>query len=161
VFLGVRLGFTYLVRPYLLAPQHRSVPLGSVVQGFGSTNGGPTTLFAGAPNLPNAWVYSARIVDNNGHALTSQIANNACPVLAQPLPAPPAGAGQRGAVPSPVNGLDALQACVTKLSSTYHGVLTYQPASRYWIFQRYETGIFAAAAAALAALCFYWVRRRA
>ena len=56
---------------------------------------------------------------------------------------------------------DALQTCVTKLSATYHGVVTYQPASRYWLFQCYETGIFLAAALALAGLCFYWLRRRA
>ena len=61
----------------------------------------------------------------------------------------------------PGNGQpDPLPACVTKLSSTYHGLVTYQPASRYWIFQWYETGIFLVAALALAALCFYWIRRR-
>jgi hypothetical protein len=39
--------------------------------------------------------------------------------------------------------------------------VTYQPASRYWLFQSYETGIFLAAALALLGLCVYWLRRRA
>jgi hypothetical protein len=39
-------------------------------------------------------------------------------------------------------------------------VLTYQPASRYWAFQWYETAIFLALALALAGFSFWWVRRR-
>jgi hypothetical protein len=34
------------------------------------------------------------------------------------------------------------------------------PASRYWAFQWYETGIFLAAALAVAGLGTWWVRRR-
>jgi hypothetical protein len=56
---------------------------------------------------------------------------------------------------------NALQTCVTKLSSTYHGLVTYQPANRCWLFQSYETAIFLAAAALLGWLCFYLIRRRA
>ncbi len=55
---------------------------------------------------------------------------------------------------------DALHQCVTKLSVTYHQVVTYQPASRYWLFQSYELAIYLTAALALAGLCFWWVRRR-
>jgi len=38
--------------------------------------------------------------------------------------------------------------------------VTFQPASRFWAFQWYETGVFVLAAVALAALCVWWVRRR-
>ena len=38
--------------------------------------------------------------------------------------------------------------------------LTYQPASHFWPLQFTETGIFVAAALLLAALCFWWTRRR-
>lgn len=160
VFLGVRIGFTYLVRPHLLPPAHRVEPLASVVHGFGTTNGGPSTLFAGAPDLPDAWIYSTRIVDGTGHSLTSQITTSACPVLAQPLGGQQIGSGDRVAGPAPAAAQDALQTCVAKLSSAYHGLVTYQPASRYWIFQIYETAIYLAAALALAGLCFLWIRRR-
>jgi MYXO-CTERM domain-containing protein len=36
--------------------------------------------------------------------------------------------------------------------------VTYQPASRYWTFQGYETAIFLALA--LAGICFWRIRRR-
>jgi hypothetical protein len=54
---------------------------------------------------------------------------------------------------------NALQTCVARLSANYHGVVTYQPASRYWLFQIYETGIFLAAALVLIAFCVYQLRR--
>jgi hypothetical protein len=159
VFLGVRLGFTYLVRPYLLSPTHLSTPLSTVVHGYGSTNGGAESLFAEAVNLPNAWVYSTRLVDSSGRALSPAQVSAACPDLARPLVAPPVSVGNGGRV-TITDSKDPLQACITKLSSTYHGVVTYQPANRYWTFQILETAIFLAAALALAGLCFYWIRRR-
>ena len=38
--------------------------------------------------------------------------------------------------------------------------ITYQPASRYWAFQWYETAIFLALALALAGFCAGWIRHR-
>ncbi len=46
--------------------------------------------------------------------------------------------------------------CIAK----YHQVLSYQPASRYWAFQSYETAIFACLAIILIGLCFRWIRTR-
>jgi hypothetical protein len=37
--------------------------------------------------------------------------------------------------------------------------VTYQPASRYWLLQWYETAIYLALALALAGFCFWWIRR--
>jgi hypothetical protein len=37
-------------------------------------------------------------------------------------------------------------------------LISYQAASRFWAFQRYEAGIFPALA--LAGFCFWWIRRR-
>jgi hypothetical protein len=156
VFLAVRLGFTYLVRQHLMSPVHKSESLDAIVHGFGSSNGGPQSLFASA-DLPGAWVYSTRIVDAGGHQLPASVVASTCPDLA----GPPAGLTNGGPGPAPTQVQSALQDCVTKLSGTYHGVVAYQPASRYWIFQWLETGIFVVAAIALAAFCFYWIRRRA
>ena len=157
VFLGVRLAFTYFVRQHLVAPRHLTEPLSAVTQGFGNSNGGPDSLFLGASNLPDAWVYSTRGVDAGGHALTPSVVSSACPDIGQPLAGPPLGGDQR--VQASATARDALQTCVTKLSATYHGVVTYQPASRYWLFQGLETAIFLAAALLLAGLCFHWLRR--
>jgi hypothetical protein len=38
--------------------------------------------------------------------------------------------------------------------------ISYQPASRYWAFQWYETAIFLALALALAGFCVWWIRHR-
>jgi hypothetical protein len=142
VFLAVRLAFTYLIRPHLLSPVRLTQPLGSVVQGFGQDNNGPLRLFAGV-NRPNSWIYSTHIVDHSGHRLPTHLVARTCPGLRRPS-----------------SGGSELQVCVAKLSSTYHGVVTYLPASRYWSLQYYETGIFLAAALAITAFCFYWIRHR-
>ncbi len=140
-FVGVRIAFTSLVRPRLLPPEHLSRPLGTVVQGFAQNNNGPIKLFTGV-DIPNSWVYSTHIADYSGHALTGSIVTNSCPDLLRPF-----------------SGQAALQACAAKLGATYHGIVTYQPASRYWPLQWRETGSFFAAALVLAAVCFYRIRR--
>jgi hypothetical protein len=38
--------------------------------------------------------------------------------------------------------------------------VTYQPASRYWAVQWYETAIFLGLAVILAGICFWQIRRR-
>jgi hypothetical protein len=111
VFLGVRLAFTYLVRAHLMAPRHLTASLAAVTNGFGSTNGGPLNLFAGAPNLPNAWIYSTRIVDANGHELPSQVAASACPDLAAPPSGSVAGSGHAAPVHAPADAKRLADLC--------------------------------------------------
>ncbi len=133
------------------------------VEGFGQMNGGPFTLFAGTPNIPNAWIYSAQFVDKTGHQLSSAVLAAACPQLGGgPGPGEPGagGIGVHNAGPVPTGGRDALQQCVTKLGATYHEVVAFQPASRYWPFQWLELGIYLAAALVLVGACIWWVRRR-
>ena len=40
------------------------------------------------------------------------------------------------------------------------GRVALQPASRYWTFRSYETGIFLALALILTGVSFWWIRRR-
>lgn len=37
--------------------------------------------------------------------------------------------------------------------------MTYQPASRYWVFQWVETAVYLALALALAGFSFWWINR--
>jgi len=68
----------------------------------------------------------------------------------------PAGAIRGGGSPSA--GFDAaIQDCVNRLG--IRELVTYQPLSRYWALQWYETLLFAGLAVALAGLCFWRVRR--
>jgi hypothetical protein len=160
VFLGVRIAFTYLVRPHLLAPRHLVSSLDGANVGYGSTNGGPASLFPQNPNLPNAWIYSTRFVDGSGHGLSPHTVATACPGLGFPPGGPPAGSGGTVQIAAPPGAQDALRSCATKLSATYHQVTTYQPASRYWVFQWYETAIFLVAGLLLAAIVVWRIRRR-
>jgi hypothetical protein len=57
-------------------------------------------------------------------------------------------------------GSGTLQDCITKLSSTYHEVVMFQPASRYWSFQWLELAIYLSVALVLAGSCVWWVHHR-
>ena len=168
VFVAVRLAFVAALRPHLLAPAHLAQALDPNRTGIdkvflsrpGLSGQGPQIhLRTSIEHLPNAWTLSTHIVDGSGHAVTSQAVNSTCPGLVQALMPPPGGLAQGGGTP-PAGAMQAMQDCVAKVAQTYHVVVTYQPASRYWPLQWYETGIFVAAAVALVGLCFWLVRRR-
>ena len=90
-----------------------------------------------AANKPGAWILSNQSIDTAGHAFTG----------------PPTAACL-----SQTNSFQACQASVARLH--LRQLVTYQPASRFWALQWYETAIFLAAAVALAGICFWWVSRR-
>jgi hypothetical protein len=132
-FAAARVAVTYWVRPNLASPARESLPL-SAGSGPGFLYGGsqgtmnfnayiqssvPTpgvgqvVLTAPPGNVPNGWVYSTTAVDKAGHAPTSHYLFRACPVLKQlSKPQPPSAA--------------QLQACLTRLTSTFHTVVAYQ-----------------------------------
>jgi hypothetical protein len=53
----------------------------------------------------------------------------------------------------------AHEACVAKVAATYHGLTTYQPGSRYWEFQWYESTASLCAALVLGGFCLWLIRR--
>ena len=108
---------------------------------------GQVVLTAPRVSVPNGWVYSTTAVDKAGHAPTSHYLFQACPVLKQ-------FANPQTSSAAP------LQACITRLTSTFHTVLAYQPASRFWPFQWAEMGIFLAGALVLCGLTYWWLRRQ-
>ncbi|HEY7947146.1 MAG TPA: hypothetical protein VID75_05700 [Acidimicrobiales bacterium] len=165
-FVGARLAFTELLRPHLIAPVQRSLALTTDIAGlgFGSADGGPFTLLPGPPNIPNAWVVSTGILDKGGHAVTAQYVARACPRLVAQAnaggPGPGGPGGSAHAAPAPA-GFDSLfHNCLEKVGTTYHEVVTFQPAARYWTFQWYELAVYLGAALVLAAVSLWWVRRR-
>ncbi len=158
-FAAARVAVTYWVRPNFASPVHVSLPL-SAGSGpgflYGSSQGtmnfnayvqsgvptprvGQVVLTAPQVGVPNGWVYSTTAVDKAGHAPTSHYLLQACPILKQ---------------------LSKPQACISKISSTFHTVVAYQPASRFWPFQWAEMGIFLAAALALCGFSYWWLRRK-
>jgi hypothetical protein len=171
VFVVVRVTTTFGIRPRIIGPVHLVQALDPASTGFGSEsspsillnslfNGGPSSaLDPATPNLPNAWIYSTRVVDGSGHDLTNAVLNAGCPGVAN------GGGGAGGpTVPGhiPVSQDKAEQAhvCISKIGTTYHELVTYQPANRYWAFQWDELAIYGAAALLLGAFCVWWIRRR-
>jgi hypothetical protein len=136
-FTAVQLAMPLWIRPHLIAPVRRISPFNTAfINELSVTNGGHMTVIE-AVKIPGAWVLSDQTITAAGHAFTGP-ATAACV--------------------SSTASFDACQASIARLH--LRQLVTYQPASRYWAFQWYETAIFLALAVALAGFCYWWVRRR-
>jgi hypothetical protein len=136
VFAAVQISWPLLVRPHLITPLRDTVLLSSAnINGLESNvGGGNLTVFA-AVDKPGAWVLSTQTINPVGQVFTG--------------PAPK------------ICNTSSFQACQAALGQLHLSQLvTYQPASRYWALQWYETAIFLALAVALAGFCFWWIHRR-
>jgi len=171
-YLVARIVMTSWLRPLLISPLHRSLPLDPGSTGYGSSVSGlsgiaflfghapQSALQPATPTLPNAWIYSNQVVDNAGHVLTSQMLHMDCPTIGDNSgPGPTGGAGSSH-TEAPAAVQKALHDCVAKVGATYDQLVTYQPGSRYWAFQWCELATFVGAAAVLGAVCFWAIRRR-
>jgi hypothetical protein len=156
VFIAARMAVTYWVRPQMLAPLTlaRSVRVdGYGFEGFLPI--GRSTLQLQPPDLPNAWVTSIDLVARSGNGLSAADLARWCPGLGKGGPGHGFGHTQR----APASAVRALDACGARLGRLYHEAVSYQPASRYWPLQWWELVIFLAAAAGLAGLAIWRVRR--
>ena len=137
VFAAVQVVMRLWIRPHLITPVHTTTPLNiAALQETGVTGNGRLQVIEPA-NIPGAWVFSSQIVTPAGQLASSEPATRACTTV---------GAGQ------------ACDAYIARLH--LRQVVTYQPASRYWAFQWYETAIFLGLAVILAGICFWQIRRR-
>ncbi len=153
-YIVVRLVVTFDIRRHFAAPVAKAFaidPTGGF--GFSMAPGGAVQVSVPPPNFPNAWVLSTGVVDHAGRAPTSSFLLRACPTIA--------GGPQSGghAITKGPPGA-SMQHCLSAIAARFHGVATYQPASRYWPFQIDETALFVVLALALAGVSVWWVRRR-
>jgi hypothetical protein len=158
-FVAVRLMFDNWVRPRLMPPVHQSLPVGA--SGSVKLFEGPRgldVLLGNLPALNHAWLLNSQLVDASGHAPTNAFLQRVCPSIAALL-RPSLANGPTGVARKVGNDPMAAQ-CVASIAAKFHAVVTYQPSSRYWPFQGIETGIYLAAALALAGFSFWWVRHR-
>jgi len=137
IFAAARFGIQQWVRPHYQAAHQVSTAL------FGDRNVS-SAVVRGETNAVHAadWIVSARVADSTGRtvAIHRDTLRNVCKL-------PEGDFSQR-----------ALQSCAQRLQ--LHTLLTVQPANRYWPFQAWEFGIFAALTAGCIALAFWWTRRR-
>ncbi len=159
-FIAVRVVVAEWIRPHFMSPVTEAVRV-NPNSGWGiNQSSGVLSVSANPPDLPNALVVSANLVNKAGQTPSAAYLKHACPNLPSPN-GPPAvqGAGQGHVAVAP-SGQQAFQQCIDTVSARFHQVVVYQPANRFWAFQAYETLLFVAASAALAGFCLWWVRRR-
>jgi hypothetical protein len=137
VFAVAEVAMAEWIRPHLITPVRVISPLNANNLTELSISSNNTMIVQAAVNKPGAWILSNQAIDAAGHQFTG----------------PPTAACL-----SQANSFQACQASVGRLH--LRQLVTYQPASRFWALQGYETAIFVAAALALAGLCFWWVSRR-
>jgi hypothetical protein len=139
VFAAVENAFALKVRFHLMAPVRLDSPLNMNWVTETGTGGpaGPGSLFVGiTPNLPGAWLGSSEVTTA-------------------------AGSTSLGPQPSACGPNHTFTSCRAAIAGMHlREVVVYQPASRFWAFQWYETAIYLALALALAGFCIWWVRRR-
>jgi hypothetical protein len=155
-FAGIRLLLVEFVRPHLMAPLLLRTPFRLHAAGSSiGTSIGPHTSTRGD------WVVSESIVNAAGHAVGH---GNLGLILANATSGPRgvsiAGVGSCPNLVAhrPDQGGNLLAQCVNQLHLT--DVTSYQPASRYWPFQIYESLLCLAIALVLAGISLWWVRRR-
>ena len=156
VYIAVRVPFDHFVRPNLLSPVTLAASLKKVGNiGFERTPNG-VSFIAGDVSRPNALVASTSVVGRHGGEVTQQWLRNHCRTLLQ-LNSPSPGKGVHvttGIRPK------AFTECIDQITKSFHEVLLYQPASRFWTFQWIEMSIYLVIAVLLGAISYWWVRRR-
>ena len=143
IFAVVQIAMPVWIRPHLITPVRSTTALtASVIQGLGMNQDGQlATVFAPAPSLPGAWIYSNQVVTPSGSTTLGSV-----PQACQQGP----GSGRGVSRPAPPR---SRRRTSSRWSST-------SPPDRYWTFQWLELGIFLTVAILLAWGCFWWVRRR-
>jgi ABC-type transport system involved in multi-copper enzyme maturation permease subunit len=160
-YIVARFVVAYSVRPHFMAPVTKAFTLNPNA-GWGITDSGSgIQVSTDPPDLSNALIVSNTIVNKKGQTPSASFLHTACPgVPGVSGPPPSPVGGHTGAVPAPGGGQQAFQQCVNAVSARFHQVVTYQPASRFWTFQTYETLLFVLVSLALAGLCAWWVCHR-
>jgi hypothetical protein len=131
VFAIFQLAMPDWIRPHLIAPAHANVALNPAnILGIR----GSTVLATPSYTPQDGWILSSQVIDKAGHPFHGAL-TRAC---------------QSG----------NFQACLASIGRLHlRQLITYQPASRFWAFQWYETAIFLVLALLLAGACFWWIRR--
>ncbi len=139
VFAAVQTGFALKIRFHLIPPVRAvsALNMAWVTETGISGPVGHSSLSVGiTPNLPGAWISSSQVTTAAGSS----------------------SLGPSPAVCGPNSTYSACAAAIARLH--LRQVLVYQPTSRFWALQWYETAIYLALALALAGFCVWWVRRR-
>jgi hypothetical protein len=110
------------------------------------------------PDDTGAWVLSNHTVDASGRTVTRIPSNPSLSPTSGPCAVREQEAEAARAREGPGEEIAPCLAEVKRLG--YRQQVTYQPSSRFWPLQWYETGIYTALTLGLAGFCFWWLRHR-
>jgi hypothetical protein len=156
-FVAVRLAVGNWLRPHFATPLRTTTPDSLIFSTVNNPKVGPA----------GAWVLSTSTIDGAGHVVgrNGEFGNLQITVGSRGVDVHGVGSCSnlvpRAVGTTPPSRADAsalIQRCIHQLR--LRDVVTYQPSSRYWTFQWYETAIFVGLALLLGGLCFWWIRRR-
>ena len=137
IFASALVAMSLWIRPHLIAPVHVISALNPAnIDGINIQAGGRMILTA-TVSKPGALLVSSQIIDTSGRVFTGPPTQQCEDTTAS---------------------FHACSASIAKLN--LRELVSYQPASRYWMFQWYETAIFLGVALGLAGFCFWWISRR-
>jgi hypothetical protein len=158
VFVAVQVAMPQLVRAHLIAPVVSTIdptPSSLTMFSFGPDG---LQIRTTVPDDTGAWVLSNQIVDASGHAVDRIPRNSSLSPTSGPCAVPRERPASAPAREGPGEEIAPCLAEVKRLG--YRQQVTYQPSSRFWPFQWYETGIYSALALGLTGFCFWWLRHR-
>jgi hypothetical protein len=153
-FITVRAMTQFWLRPHLLPLSNAQFSANGLGLNF-IQNSGTVSLIPPSNDVPGGWTVSRHLVDGAGHVPTQAFIQQVCSQL--PGPPPPdspdrvrlTGAAARD-----------IRDCTRGVTSRFHEIVSYQPASHYWGLQWEETVVFVAMALALLGFSFWWVHHR-
>jgi hypothetical protein len=152
VFVALQVAMPQLVRAHLIPPARSTFDINPSHLTMFSL--GPDGLKVDAtPPDTGAWVLSSRTVDASGRAVDTIPINSTLSQTSGPC-------APSGPPPASDGPGEELAPCMDELKRLgYRQQVTYQPSSRFWRLQSYETAIYTALALALAGFCFWRIRR--
>jgi hypothetical protein len=170
-FAATRILFNDYVRPHFASPLRVTTRF---VAPFGVSSGGGEIVKHGPPS--NAWILSDDTLSRTGTVIGfnggigpngafnfSSIGHHRATfsglgICPNRFPSPPPHLG-RQVITGPDPAM--MKATLTCINSFHlQSLYTYQPASRFWMFQWYEVGSYVVLSALLATFSVWWVRRR-
>jgi ABC-type transport system involved in multi-copper enzyme maturation permease subunit len=174
VFAVVQLVMPFVVRPHLMPAKTVSVAFTADTMKTTGLNfsGGPDTPRASAsvggyqlPSDPTAWILNSEhplLTASGSRANGAQLRD--CLDVVPPEPGVPSPSGVRSPSGAPngpgtPGGRDNPDPHGCLAAANLHFEVSYQPSSRYWIFQTIETALFLGLSALLAGFCFWRIRR--